>query len=349
MSNGNKIVSRDALEDTRPVELRANDYSTEEVATASAVTPFKHKRPTKLKATEFNQYYAGSCVPHAFLTALEYEGIATPDISRLRAYRKRSNYPQAGSIGVDMFNKIRAGQSNDFPTPKGFTEAMATAMPYVEGVKIIKDFTFYQYIDKKTGALLLEQVPADVAIGKAVPIFIYATEDEWSRQYVEVGNEPVTLENAYVRHAVCIVPEGDFKEKGKRWLTVQDSAKFGGRGMRYVEYDKFFLTRTYFASKVYATGTLPAPEPENIPVLKPITACVLGDRGVAVLALQKYLIEDKKLAPEYATGYYGALTAKAVLWWQLEHWDKYQVNIPQLLDWRGEYWGEASVAIINSK
>lgn len=344
MQNEEKIVSRDALIDTRPPELQAKDYSTEEVASASAVVPFQHKKIKKFSATEFNQWYVGSCVPHGFLTALEYEGIATPDISRLRAYRKRSNYPQAGSIGADMFNQIRAGQSNDFATPERFNEAMATAMPYVAGVKLIKGFTFYQYIDKATGRLLLENVPSDVAQGKAVPIFIYASEREWSAEYVEVKDN-ISLGNAEVRHCVCIVPNGDFTENGKRWLTVQDSAKFGNRGMRHVEYDKFFLTRTYFASKVYADGTVPPVVPP-VQLGKPLTPCAIGDRGNQVLSLQKFLIEDGKLKSEYATGYYGALTAKAVLWWQLEHWDRYEVNVPQLLDWKGEYWGSGSIEII---
>lgn len=344
MPNEEKIVSREALEDTRPFELRAKDYSTEEIASAIAITPFQHSRPTSLKATEFNQWYVGSCVPHGFLTALEYEGIATPDISRLRAYRKRSNYPQAGSIGVDMFNKIRAGQSNDFSTPEYFSEAMATAMPYIEGVKLIKDFTFYQYIDKATGRLLLESVPADVAIGKAIPIFVFATDEEWSQEYVEVKTPSLGIMEAGVRHCVCIVPEGDFTENGKRWFTVQDSAKFGGRGMRYVEYDNFFLSRTYFVAKVYASGTLPQPDP--VVTQKPDMPCMIGDKNSAVLNLQKYLIEDGKLKPEYATGYYGALTAKAVLWWQLEHWTDFISTIPQLLDLKGEYWGNESITII---
>jgi len=223
---------------------------------------------------------------------------------------------------------------------------MATAMEYELGMKLIKDFTFYQYIDKATGKQLLENVPVDVASGKAVPIFIYATEKEWSQEYVEVGTESVTLQDAEVRHCVCIIPQGDFTKDGKKWLTVQDSAKFGGRGMRYVEYDTFFLNRCYFASKVYATDTLPVPVTEII-MAKPTTPCALGDRNIAVLYLQQFLVNEGKLAPEYATRYYGAITAKAVLWWQLEHWNEFDVPVPKLLEWNGQYWGEGSIKIIN--
>lgn len=340
-----KIISDAALPDNRPVAQKEKDYSTEEVAAALAVTPFQNEKPVKLSATVFNQWYVGSCVPHGFYTQLEYEGLAKPNGMQLRAYRKRINYPQAGSIGVDMYDQIRGGQSDDFPTPKGFTEAQATAMPYIPGVKIIKDFKYFQYIDKKTGRLILENVPPDVASGKAVAIFIYATDEEWSQEYVEIKNPNLSINDARVRHCICIIPKGDFTENGKKWLSVHDSAAFGDRHLRYVSYD-FFLKRTYFAAKVLATGEVEPPQPE--PIGKPTTACEMGDRGEAVKALQNFLIKEGKLGAEYLTGYYGSLTAKAVLWWQLEHWDRFTANVPQLLEWGGKYWGSQSIAIINS-
>lgn len=340
-----RIVSNSALPDNRPVILKEKDYSTAEVLTSSAPA-FQNPRPTKVTATEFNQWYAGSCVPHGVLTQLEYEGLVVPDISRLRLYRKRSNYPQSGSIGVDIYDKAKAGVSTDFPTPPYCTEAMATAMPYIEGVKLLKDFTYFQYVDKETNRLLLEDVPHDVAIGKPVSIFIFASESEWSEKYVEIKNPSLGIGGAEVRHCVCIVPRGDFTENGKRWLAVQDSAKFGGLGLRYVEYDKFFLTRTYFAGKVYAKDTIPVvvPPPQVIDMI-PDVACELGRRGDAVFALQRFLAKEGKLEAQYVTGYYGALTAKAVLWWQLEHWNEFDLTVPQLLDLGGKYWGNASIKI----
>ena len=342
-----EIISNHALPDDRPQVLRNQDYSTQELAKAITIATFKHKRLTKLTATEYNQWYVGSCVPHGFWTLLEYEGVVPKGFnpSQLRSYRKRSNYPNEGSNGVDMFNQIRSGQSNDFPTPEKFREAMATAMPYVLGDKKIKDFKFYQYIDKTAGGVLVGDIPADIAQGKAVAIFIYATKDEWSKQYVEATDPNVTLGNASVRHCVCVVPNGDFTKNGKRWLTIQDSAKFGGFGMRYVEYDSFIKNRVYFAAKVYAVGSEPV-QPVIVDT-KPVVACKLGDKGSAVSALQTFLNKQGKLEAQYLTGYYGAITAKAVLWWQLEHWNEFSVNIPKLLEWSGQFWGEGSITIVN--
>lgn len=345
-----KIISRDALIDNRPETKKRKDLVADEVITAGAeaVVPFQNKRPTKIAITEYNQWYVGSCVPHAFWTQLEYKGLVPKGMkpSQLRSYRKRFNYPGAGSNGVDMYDQIRSGQSFDFPTPEKFREAMASAMPYVKGDLVIPDFNYFQYIDPVTRQIQHMKVAEDVAIGEPVAIFIWATDDEWSEQYVEIKTPNYPLDaDSEVRHAVCFIPKGDFTYKGKQWIAVQDSAKFGGRGLRYVSFD-FFKKRSYFAAKVVVKGTAPVPPPAPIVIGKPIVPCEIGDKGEAVKALQKMLIDDGKLAPEYLTGNYGALTAKAVLWWQLEHWDKFTVNIPQLLEWAGEYWGNQSIKII---
>lgn len=345
-----QIISNAALPDERPAELRERDRSVLEVAAAMAVPTFQNPKPTKLGATLFNQWYVGSCVPHGFYTMLEYEGIVPAGFnqSQLRAYRKRSNYPNPGSAGVDMLDKIRAGQSNDFATPAGFTEAQASAMQLIAGAKVIKDFNYFQYLDSK-GNLLLDFVPADVAAGKAVAIFIYATDAEWSREYVEIQNPNLSPADAYVRHCICIMPKGDFTENGKQYLAVHDSAQFGGRHLRYVPLD-FFLKRCYFAVKAYPKGELPDPAPAPTPIGKPTTPCELGDRGDHVRALQQFMADTNHLDQKNVTGYYGALTAKAVLWWQLENWDRFigVGGVPQLLAWSGKYWGKASIAIINS-
>jgi hypothetical protein len=344
-----KITSQDALPDSRPQSQREKDYSTQEIASAGEkVEVFKNKQIKKFTIAEFNQWYVGSCVPHGFITQLVYEGVITEEQAKgmfLRAYRKRINYPGAGSNGVDMYNQIKSGQSTDFPTPEKFREAMATAMPYILGTKLIKDFTYFLYQDKKTYQWLADDIPADIAQGKAVSIFFFATDEEWSKEYVEVIDPDYKLTaESEIRHCVCLVPKGDFTKNGKRWLTVQDSAKFGKRGLRYVEFDSFLKSRLYFAAKVYANGTVPVPP--VVITTRPTVPCKQGDRGSAVLELQAFLVKHGKLEAQYQTGYYGALTSKAVLWWQLEHWEKFTSNIPQLLELGGQNWGPQSILTI---
>ena len=339
----NKIKSNSALPDTRPDHEREKDYLTKEITT-SAVVPFQNNKIKKINITEFNQWYVGSCVPHAFYTQLQYEGILSKNFnqSQLRAYRKRSNYPSAGSNGVDMYNKIKEGQSNDFPTPKGFTDKEANAMPYITGNDLISDFNYFQYYGSD-GKILINDLISDVASGKAVSIFIYATNSEWSREYVEVKDSNLDIKKAYVRHAVCLIPKGDFTDNGKSWLSVQDSAKFGGLGLRYISYD-FLLQRCYFAGKVYKKDDSPTPPP--VKVNKPLSYCEQGYNNSNVIDLQKYLIKGGYLKPEYATGYYGTLTAKAVLWFQLYNHKLFTIDIPEILKLEGKYWGSQSIEAV---
>lgn len=339
-----KIVSQAALPDTRPPELKEKDYKAAEVAGAAAVAPFQNERIKKLTATIFNQWYVGSCVPHGFYTQLEYEGIVSKSFnpSQLRAYRKRVNYPSEGSNGVDMYDKIKAGQSNDFPTPEKFREAEATAMPLIAGTKLLEDFKYFQYW--KNGVIDHEQVVRDVAIGKAISIFFYATQDEWAREYVEIKEPDLHIGMAGVRHCVCLIPKGDFTKDGKQWLSVHDSAKFGNRHLRYISYD-FLKERLYFAAKVYKASEIPVP-PAPPALGLPLEYCNFEEQNTKVLALQKYLISKGFLEAQYATGYYGSLTAKALLWWQLFHHTKFTSTIPQLLEWGGKYWGQQSVKVM---
>lgn len=329
-----------------PAEAPKSAYKDEELplpAGAASITPFKHKRPTKLGVTDFNQWYTSSCVFHAFLTALEYMGIITKETlkSQLRAYRKRINYPNEGSIGYDAWDQIRSGVSPlaDFPTPEKMRESAANAMKLVMGDPVLKDkFNYFDITD-------YSRIATYVASGKAVPIFIYATEDEWEKEYVDIEDDNLQIQNAQVRHAITIMPEGDFTEDGVQRFAVHDSAKFGKRGLRYLSLE-FVLKRCYYAARIESKADPIVVEPpvvDRIPDVK----CQLNDRGENVLALQRFLYDQGKLNAEYITGFYGALTAKAVLWYQLENWQKFTSKIPEILDWKGEYWGDQSIATLN--
>lgn len=338
------IVPNGALPDIRPSDEKKKDYIADEVASVAAVVTFKNPKITKLTGTVYDQWYTSSCVLHGFYTQLEYEGIVpAKGMSQLRAYRKRVNYPQPGTGGVDGYMKIKAGQNYnaDAPVTTGMAEMTANAMPYVEGLKLISDFDFLQYLDS-AGNLKLNGVVPDVAAGKAVSIFIYADENEWAQEYVTIKNPTLTPDKAYVRHCVCIVPKGDFTENGRQWLAIHDSAKFGGRHLRYIR-DDFFFKRCYFAAKVVKTGDFPPLPP--IPQ-KPTIAVKLGERGEAVRVLQAYLAERKFLEAQYITGLYGQLTSKAVLWWQLYHHEKFNSSIPELLTLKGENFGPQSLKVV---
>jgi hypothetical protein len=96
---------------------------------------------------------------------------------------------------------------------------------------------------------------------------------------------------------------------------------------------------------VFAKGEVPTP-PAPPMLGNPTVPCKLNDKGQDVLNLQSFLIKGKFLEPQYLTGFYGNLTAKAVLWWQLYNHKKFTPPIPDLLALKGESWGPQSIAAL---
>jgi hypothetical protein len=341
------FIMDSALPDNRPQKERDKNYHASEIAAGAPTVPFRNQQIKALTATVYSQEYTSSCVPHDIITQLEYEGIVSPapgGLSQLNVYRRRYNYPAPGSASFNIYDELRRGQrlNKAIPVHPGMSEWQANELAYDVGVKLIQDFNYFDYFEN--GKLRLDLMVADIADGKAINIHVFATEEEWSKEYVEIMKPGLSYDEAFVKHGVCLVPKGDFMLNGKRWLTVHDSAAFGGRHLRYIEYDKFVQARVYYAAKVYAKGNIPVP-PAPAPV-KPLARCQLNDKGQAVRNLQAFLVGEKKLEAQYVTGFYGPITAKAVLWWQLEHWNKFTANVPQLLEWRGEFWGDQSIAIV---
>ncbi len=279
-----KIISNGALPDTRPDAEKAKDFNAADVMTAGAVPTFAHPKPLVLGATVYSQEYTSSCVPHGFYTQLEYEHIVPASgMSQLRAYRKRINYPNPGSDAVDLYTKIKNGQSvnSDAPVVPNMNDAMANLMQIVLGESLIADFNYYSFTDYAL-------VPAAVASGKAVAIFIYATEDEWAQEYVTVKTPNLNIQTAYIRHCVCIMPNGDFTENGQQWLAVHDSAGFANRHLRYISYD-FLLKRAYYASQVFIKGTIPPPPSFHYTFTKQLRYQGAANNPVELKALQKAL------------------------------------------------------------
>lgn len=326
-------------------------YKVSEVL-ASSTPIFIHQKPTQLTIPLRNQYYTSSCTVHGIFNQLTYEGIIDEvkyNPAPLPTYRKRYNYSAEGSDGFDIYRKIKAGLQ-DYPlTPQGATETYANNLPYTEGVTgKIKDFEYYWH--SHNNQLTHETIINHVAQNKAVAIYIYATVAEWSKEYVEVIDTKLTLDNAPVRHCVCLIPSGDFTENGKEWLAVHDSAGFGGRFLRYISAD-FLVNRTYrFACSVYEKTEIGDVLPPTLPV-PPLVPVKYGDTNLNVLKLQQFLAKNGKLDPRHCTSYYGSITSKAVLWWQLEHYKDFEergTTIPDLLDLDGKYWGKQSVEIVNT-
>lgn len=340
-----EIIPNGALVDTRPLKEKEKDYNAKEIAGAHHAVPFKHSKITELTKTVYSQEYTSSCVAHAFLTQMEYEGLVKPKpkgYSQLLTYRKRKNYPSPGCIAADIYERIAEGQcaNSVAPVTVGYTEKLANELPYIIGSKTMPLFTYFSITDYSS-------IPDVVTSNKAVVVFIYASKDEYSREYVTVREPNLQIRDAYVSHAICLVPSGDFTENGVEWLAVHDSAKFGGLHLRYID-KNFLLKRCFYASKIYNSNTMPTPEPPVTAIAN--VACQFKDESNAVRNLQGMLIQQGYLESQYQTGYFGALTAKALLEWQLVHYKEFNYMRPvrELLSLEGKFFGQQSIDIVEN-
>jgi hypothetical protein len=332
-------------EDIRSEKEKAKDWDSREVVMGA----LKGSKITEEPGWHLDQVQTSACAPHSLLFMLIYNGVvsAADRVSPFPLYRKRFNYARPGSNVSDLIEKINPSTRNvlaglstyiEVAHPQTPTEAWANLLPYLIGRKIAKDFEYYTVHDMTD----LERI---VNSGTAVTLGFCSTSDEWRREYVE---ERTTITNPYtaaVRHQVTLKPRGAFWEKGKLWFSVLDSAKFGNRFTRYVTLE--FLTNRRINFPVFAVPKQvePTPQPPLIEV-KPLVAVRMEDRGQNVENLQAYLAKRGYLDPKHVTGYYGPLTSKAVLWFQLQYHEKMDATIPELLDLKGQWWGPQSIDVV---
>lgn len=328
-------------EDIRSDKEKIKDWDSRELTLGETTG----KKITKLPGKLYDQQGTSACTAHSFLTMLEYNKVLAVDVSRFALYRKRFNYPGAGSNIIDLILKSHpkfgalGGLTKffDISHPSTLTEAWANSVPFLLGSTLTDDFEYYTAKD-------YADLERTVNSGLAVSFGFYSTNAEWRREYVEERTVITNPFSAQVRHQATLIPGGAFRENGKLWFSVHDSAGFGGRFIRYVTLE--FLKNRKINNPIFAIPTnTPTPEPPLIDA-KPLVAVSLESRGPDVLNLQSYLAKRGFLEAKHVTGYYGPLTSKGVLWFQLHHYAKMKSTIPELLDLKGHWWGPQSIEAV---
>jgi len=177
-------------------------------------------------------------------------------------------------------------------------------------------FNFSNYIidpikDIETIASIIQET------GKAVMVWFYFNHDEWT-DVPEVKRELDAYASSTSRHSVTAV---DFTlYQGKKCLIIEDSwgTSYGKAGQRIITED-FFKVRNFFAGHAMNFTF-------NKPVVPPISKYTFtlnmkqGDSNAEVKELQLYL-KELGFYPKNssATGYFGPVTKKAVVAFQLAH------------------------------
>ena len=330
-------------EDKRPEDLKAKDWDSREIAMGSSTG----SKITELTVKYYDQMQSSACTVHSFLSMLEYNKVLKVDVSRFPLYRKRIGFPFEGSNIFDILLKTNAKLNSilggltlyeDINHPRKITEKWANSLDLVQG----KDLVDFEYYSVKN-LLDLERI---VNSGIAVSFGIYGSISEWRKEYVTIEG----VQNpwaAQVRHQITMIPKGAFIENGVLWFSVIDSSKFGNRNIRYVSIP-FIISRPINVPVFAIPKDAPTPPTPPVNTL-PLVAVKLNDRGVDVGILQAFLAEQGFLDKKYVTSFYGNLTAKAVLWFQLFNHKDFEDDIPTLLSLKGEYWGRQSIKAVNKK
>ena len=348
-----KTIFRDKVingvrEDTRPQSEQDRDYAHEERAFSASTDIYKNKKITKSPYTYETQYQTSSCAYHgvglAFQILIKMQKGFYIIFSKMFGYRQRMNYPGEGAVPQLVFNDYKTKGAclyDTLPTPQ--TEAEANAVVITDKMRneanIFDGIEFYtlkeNYNDIDTLANIAQK-------GLAIPICIFATYSEWAREKVKVITKNLDINNALIRHEVCILPYSSFIEKGVKYLTIQDSSWFGGYKLRHLD-ENFIKERVrtagYWDTKVTLEGTGEKPKYKFTKILK------VNSTGTEVLNLQKLLISLGLLAVDCATGKFYGKTLAAVRAFQVIYVD--DILTPIGLTEPTEVWGAQCIKKAN--
>lgn len=331
-------------------EKRLDWLHEERTPQAAATDPFGNTKLTDTKFPVENQWQTSSCVPHGVGLALAIERKLDTNLyarlAQLFAYRLRSNYAQAGCWLQDIFAQYRTYGAPLFttsPTRPGETEQEANAL--ILTTKLYQEAEIY-----RGGAYFQLETPNDIdevatiaSRGHGVPILIYATYDEWSKEMptLDIPNLAQQDPRAVVKHCVSVHPNSGFTEHGKRYVSIQDSAWFGGLHFRH-------LSEDFIAARVFGAGywdTVQLLGSANYPKHRFTRVLTYGMNNSEVAWMQRLFIAEGFLPNDCATGYFGGMTLGALHAFQNKYAD--EILVPIGLDAPTDVFGSMSIAKAN--
>ena len=320
------------LPDTRPIDQQLKDYKFEETVSAPAPVIWKEKKLEELRSFPiFNQDGSGSCVAQTkakemgVLHFLKY-GIYK-HFSASHIYQRRANKPAAGMSGDDVHKIASQGVTFEEYMP---SQNMSDAQ--MDNAQPLQGFDKPENQFKISGYLKLDQVGVIDTIasiiqqtGKGVMVWFYFdwNATEWSTDTPVIKFPELSLYGKdTARHS--IFASDFFLLNGKKCLYADDSwgVNFGRGGHRIITED-FFQKRNFYAaySMDFAfNDSTTQPDKPTYTFTKTLafSPTVFYDKDVAAL---QNILKYEGLFPTnvQSTGYYGAMTAKAVLAFQKKY------------------------------
>ena len=334
-----------ALADNRPERDKIKDFFFNEIVSSAAPVEWVEKKESEWrKFPDQDQNGSGSCVMQTIRKlagVLLYLKEKTYVSFSGAFYQLRSNKPNGGMIGVEAFDiwKENGLPLEQLVPSEKMTDAQMDAIHIEQYEKdLAKVFAIDGHIGIANGDF--ETVASVIqTTGKAVMAWFYFTAEEWSQLIPEIKTPGLALNEA-LRHSVAVVDY--FLVDGKKYLLIEDSAHFGGF-TRHLISEEFFRARNWFLrypmSFQFDCEIIDKPKHKFTSILK------FGETGEDIKALQD-ILKYEGLFPlnTDSTGYYGAITAKAVLDFQI----KYNVADPlELNQLVGRQAGKKTIAKLN--
>ena len=328
-----------ALDNRTKVE-KAKDYNFAELV--SRVNPVAWTVKKKWRTFPiYDQNGSGSCVAQ---TAAKMLGImywlanqTFVMFSATHIYQQRSNKPAAGMIGVNAGDIVRAGGATleELVPSQKMTDAQMDAIKIpAYKAQVGEIFKVCNYLT--VAAKNIDTVASIIqTTGKPVMVWFYFAIDEWTT--VPVVKHPTLKLSATdtARHSVTAVDftilsaahTADKKLHGKKALIIDDSwgTRFGAAGQRFITED-FYKERNFFNLHFTNFKFEDGEQVEN--KAKPrytftrdlqfSETVTYGNEDVIVL---QNILKYEGLFPTNveSTGYFGAVTRKAVMDYQLKN------------------------------
>lgn len=322
-------INTGVINDPRSEEEKAKDWTHEEFSDGPAASSSIYGEKITVSPYPIeNQLSTNECIIHALTLCAGIARQTTTGffvrLSKVFGYRLRFNFPGKGmwlqNAADDLVN---IGAPLYSSAPNVDTEEEANRFIVTDEMRTEAKINAPKaYISVKNANQI--DVLADIASkGKGIAILIYATRAEWSQTYVQIYSPNLNKDNAEVQHSVTILPKSAFIEDGIKYVTIQDSAWFGGLFLRNVP-ENFIKARLYGAMYLtdfkYQSGQTTRPI-HTFNITKPL---LLGMTSPEVVALQQCL-QFEGLFPidQKCTGYYGGMTRAAVKAFQ----DRYSAAI----------------------
>lgn len=313
------------LLDERPAEAKEADVTFGELVAKADPVDWKERPESEWRTFgDQDQNGQSSCVANAGRKAFRIQFRVghklEVDPSSLDIYRRRANFPKGGMNAWDLWDVLAAGVTLNALLPSdGFSESYANNIKVAPWMRTVGDvFKITRGVNITDYANIDAVASVTQRTGKGVVLFYYFTEAEWSRKdpRILIPNLPLQSASAtLLRHAVC---EADFTLiNGVKHLVIEDSAHFGGITRRVIS-ESFHKARCFYAGYPMNFSFDPA---ETVKPSHTFGRDIpFGETSDEVKILQQCLAFERVFPSNVsASGYYGSVTAAAVLAFQKKY------------------------------